>query len=172
MRGKDVAKTTTKANTTAGAARRAKPVGKRDAAARSAGRAKAVRSTQKWPKQVFTVNHFAEKDYKKGFRSYAKYRDLGVAKATKGAVVAHVIRLLGRCDPDVVSRRHHHDVDFQLVFMLKGWMKGEYDGRRITMRPGSCWIQPNKIKHTVLDYSEDCEMLEIVLPADFDTVEL
>lgn len=167
-----MAKTTTKANTTAGASRRARPVGKRVAAARSAGRAKAVRATQKWPKQVFTVSHFAEKDYKKGFRSYAKYRDLGVAKATKGAVVAHVIRLLGRCDPNVVSRRHHHDADFQLVFMLKGWMKGEYDGRRITMRPGSCWIQPNKIKHTVLDYSEDCEMLEIVLPADFDTVEL
>jgi hypothetical protein len=40
------------------------------------------------------------------------------------------------------------------------------------MKEGSCWIQPSRIKHTVLDYSDDCEMLEIVLPADFDTVEL
>ena len=25
--------------------------------------------------------------------------------------------------------------------------------------------------HTVLDYSDDCEMLEIIVPAKFDTVE-
>ena len=29
-----------------------------------------------------------------------------------------------------------------------------------------------RIKHTVLDYSDDCEVLEIVLPAEFETVEL
>jgi len=164
----DMTKTMTKASARAGAGRAAK----RAAAAGSAGKAKASDSVQKWPKQVFTVSHFAEKDYKKGLRSYAKYRDLGVARATNGAVVAHVIRLLGRCDPQVVSKRHYHDVNFQLVFMLKGWMKGEYNGRKITMRPGSCWIQPKRIKHKVLDYSRDCEMLEIVLPAQFDTVEL
>ncbi|MFZ0401035.1 MAG: cupin, partial [Pseudolabrys sp.] len=33
-------------------------------------------------------------------------------------------------------------------------------------------IQPPKIKHTVLGYSDDCELLEIVLPADFETVTL
>ena len=40
------------------------------------------------------------------------------------------------------------------------------------MRAGSCWIQPPRIHHRVLDYSDDCEVLEIVLPADFKTVEL
>ena len=40
------------------------------------------------------------------------------------------------------------------------------------MYEGSCWLQPPKIKHTVLDYSHDCELLEIILPAEFDTVEL
>ena len=42
----------------------------------------------------------------------------------------------------------------------------------MTMREGSCWLQPPKIKHKVLDYSDDCELLEIILPADFETVEL
>jgi len=42
----------------------------------------------------------------------------------------------------------------------------------VTMHAGSCWLQPPKIKHTVLDYSDDCELLEIILPAEFDTVEL
>ena len=41
-----------------------------------------------------------------------------------------------------------------------------------TFEAGSCWIQPPKIKHTVLGYSDDCELLEIVLPAEFKTVML
>ena len=40
------------------------------------------------------------------------------------------------------------------------------------MHVGSCWLQPPNIRHVVLDYSDDCELLEIILPADFDTVEL
>jgi hypothetical protein len=30
--------------------------------------------------------------------------------------------------------------------------------------------QPPRIKHTMLGYSDNCEVLEIVLPADFKTV--
>jgi hypothetical protein len=59
-----------------------------------------------------------------------------------------------------------------MIYVLKGWMKGEYDGQLVTVRAGSCWLQPPRIKHTVLDYSDDCELLEIILPAEFDTVEL
>ena len=39
-----------------------------------------------------------------------------------------------------------------------------FDGEGVhTFRPGSCWLQPPGIKHTVLDYSDDCELLEIVM---------
>ena len=144
----------------------------RRAAAKSKPKVKAAAKT-KWPRQTFVVSHPREEDYQEGLRSYAKYRDLGVAEATKGAVQAHVIRLVPPCDPAEVSQRHYHDVEFQLIYMLKGWMKGEYEGQgEIMMRAGSCWIQPTGIKHTVLDYSDDCEMLEIILPAEFDTVTL
>src|SRR5215216_1280513 len=124
------------------------------------------------PKQEFMVSHHREEDFEEGLRSYAKYRDLGVAKATHGMVQAHVIRMVPPCDPAVVSKRHYHDVDFQMIYVLKGWMKGEYEGQEVTVREGSCWLQPPRIKHTVLDYSDDCELLEIILPAEFDTVEL
>jgi hypothetical protein len=33
-------------------------------------------------------------------------------------------------------------------------------------------IKGNWYKHTVLDYSDDCELLEIILPAEFKTIEL
>jgi hypothetical protein len=31
-------------------------------------------------------------------------------------------------------------------------------------------MQPSKLKHTVMGYSDDCELLEIILPAKFETV--
>ena len=107
-----------------------------------------------------------------GLRSYAMYRDLGMGKATNGLLQAHVIRLLPPCDPAVVSKRHYHDVKLQMIYVLKGWIKGEYDGQVVTMREGAAWLQPPRIKHTVLDYSDDCELLEMIVPADFKTVEL
>ncbi len=122
--------------------------------------------------QTFVASHLDANAFEGGLRSYAKYRDLGIAAATNGLAVAHVIKMIPPCDPAVVSKRHYHDVEFQMIYVLKGWISGEYDGETVTMREGSCWLQPPKIKHTVLDYSNDCELLEIILPADFATVEL
>ncbi len=96
-----------------------------------------------------------------------------MSKATGGMVQAHVIRFVPPCLPEEVSKLHFHDVEFQMVYVLKGWIKTELDGQgAVTMQTGSAWIQPPRIKHKVLDYSDDCEVLEIVLPADFKTVEL
>ena len=44
--------------------------------------------------QRFVVSHHREKDFEGGLRSYAKYRNLGIVKATNGMVRAHVIRFL------------------------------------------------------------------------------
>ena len=123
--------------------------------------------------QEFTVSHLNEADFKtEGLRSYALYRDLGIAAATNGLCQAHVIRFQGPCT-DEVRKRHYHDTDLQLVYVLKGWMKNEFeDHGEHVMQEGSCWIQPSGIKHTVLDFSDDCEVLEIIIPAGFKTVEL
>jgi len=123
--------------------------------------------------QRFTVAHVRDGEFKPdGLRPYARYRDLGIAAATGGLCQAHVIRLIGPCT-DEVRKRHYHDTELQLVYVLKGWMKNEFEGHgEQLMEAGSCWVQPPKIKHTVLDYSDDCEVLEIIVPADFKTVEL
>jgi mannose-6-phosphate isomerase-like protein (cupin superfamily) len=123
--------------------------------------------------QKFTVSHHCEEDFDAGLRSYATYRDLGLAPATGGMVQAHVIRMIPPFKPEEVSTPHYHDVDFQMIYVLKGWMTTEFEGEGThTFHAGSCWIQPPRIKHTVLGYSDDCELLEIVLPADFETVTL
>lgn len=126
-----------------------------------------------WKPQTFVATHLKDAKFKKGLRAYAAYRDLMIEAATGGAVQAHVIRLLGKCDPQKVSIPHYHGVQFQMLYMLKGWMIGEYEGQgRVKMTAGSCWIQPPGIRHQVIDYSDGCEMIEIIAPAKFATVEL
>ena len=125
------------------------------------------------PKQRFTGSHHRDADFAEGLRNYAKYRDLGIAAATGGMVQAHVIRFVTPFEPKEASTPHYHDVDFQMIYVLKGWYKTEFEGEGTHMfEAGSCWIQPPRIKHAVRGYSDDCELLEIVLPAGFGTVEL
>lgn len=152
---------------------RAKHALRKASPARRAASSRARLKTARPGKQKFVASHHDEREFKQGLRRYAKYRDLGIAAATGGLAQAHVIRLVPPCDPAEVSKRHYHDVEFQIVYVLKGWIKGEYEGAGVvTMREGSCWLQPPKIEHTVLDYSDDCELLEVIIPADFETVEL
>ena len=135
------------------------------------------------PKQRVAISHHRDEDFKShhrdedfkadGLRAYAKYRDLGIADATGGLARAHVIRLIGPCNPEEVSKLHFHDVDFQMVYVLKGWVKTYMEGQgENVMKEGSSWTQPPRIRHLIMDYSDDVELLEVILPADFKTVEL
>jgi hypothetical protein len=140
---------------------------KKKTAAKPAARAKTRKP------QRFVVSHHREDDFDQGLRPYSAYRDLGIAPATNGMVQAHVIRMTKPFNAEDVAIPHYHDVEFQMIYVLKGWLRSELEGQGVhTFHAGSCWIQPPKIKHTVLGYSDDCELLEIVLPADFETVTL
>jgi mannose-6-phosphate isomerase-like protein (cupin superfamily) len=126
------------------------------------------------PKQRIAISHHRDEDFvTNGLRTYAKYRDLGIAEASHGLAQAHVIRLIGPCNPAEVSKLHYHDVEFQMVYVLKGWVKTYLEGHGETlMKEGSAWTQPPRIKHLIMDYSDDVELLEVILPAEFKTVEL
>jgi mannose-6-phosphate isomerase-like protein (cupin superfamily) len=140
---------------------------------KSKGRAAAPAKRAR-PKQRIAISHHREEDFKAdGLRAYAHYRDLGIAEASHGLAQAHVIRLIGPCNPAEVSKLHFHHVDFQMVYVLKGWVKTYLEGQGETlMKQGSAWTQPPKIKHLLMDYSDDVELLEVILPAEFKTVEL
>jgi mannose-6-phosphate isomerase-like protein (cupin superfamily) len=135
---------------------------------------RATAKPQRRPKQRIAISHYRDEDFKAdGLRTYAHYRDLGIAAASHGLAQAHVIRLIGPCNPAEVSKLHFHDVEFQMVYVLKGWVKTYMEGQGETlMKQGSCWIQPPRVKHMIMDYSDDVELLEVILPAEFRTVEL
>jgi len=157
------AKSTTKSTTKPTARRKLKSKGRAPAPVKRAR-----------PKQRVAISHHRDEDFKAdGLRAYAHYRDLGIADATHGLARAHVIRLIGPCNPEEVSKLHYHDVEFQMVYVLKGWVKSYMEGvGETTFQTGSSWTQPPKIRHLIMDYSDDVELLEVILPADFETKEL
>jgi quercetin dioxygenase-like cupin family protein len=116
----------------------------------------------------FAVSHARDAGWDAGLRTFFAYRDLGVAAATGGRVGAQVIRARGASD--AAGEQHHHELEFQLVYVLRGWIEFDYeDAGRTRLEPGSCVVQPPGIRHTELGHSDDLELLEITLPAEFRT---
>jgi len=106
-----------------------------------------------------------------GLRPYFEYRDLGIKDSTNGLAVMHVIR--AREGTQATGQWHQHDVELQVVYVLKGWAIFEYEGHgQHKLEAGSCVHQPPGIRHREIAHSEDLELLEIVLPADFKTTTL
>ena len=121
--------------------------------------------------QGFVASHAKDARFERGLRSFFEYRDLGIKAATDGRVAAHVIR--AAAGGGFSSQPHLHKTDFQLVYILKGWIEFEYEGQgRVRLEAGSCVYQPPEIRHREVGHSEDIEMLEIVLPGDFKTAEV
>ena len=105
---------------------------------------------------------------KRGLRTYFEYRDLGIKRASRGKVIAHVIRARPGKAPH--GQWHRHDCKLQFVYVLKGWVLFEYEGvGRVMMKAGSCFYQPPNIRHREIRHSKNVEMLEIVAPARFKT---
>lgn len=103
-----------------------------------------------------------------GLRDYFEYRDLGVKQATDGRAVAHIIRARG--GHRAGGEWHQHAVQFQIYYVLKGWITFEYEGQGVvTAKEGSCVHQPPGIRHREIEHSADLELLEVVLPGDFTT---
>ncbi|HVF65975.1 MAG TPA: cupin domain-containing protein [Casimicrobiaceae bacterium] len=119
----------------------------------------------------FVVSHATDATFDRGLRSFFEYRDLGIKNATGGRVAAHVIR--AAAGKAFSGQPHLHRTTFQLVYVLKGWIEFEYEGRgKVRLEAGSCVHQPPSIRHRELGHSDDIEMLEIVLPGDFATEEV
>jgi quercetin dioxygenase-like cupin family protein len=118
------------------------------------------------------VNHLGPGSFEKdGLRPFFEYRPLGLKELTDGKVGAHVIRAKPGKHADAPS--HTHALTFQFVYVLKGWAIFEYEGYgQHKLVEGSTVYQPPGIKHQEIDHSEDFEVLEITMPADFETKEV
>jgi quercetin dioxygenase-like cupin family protein len=104
-----------------------------------------------------------------GLRDFFLYRDLGIAQATGGQVVVHLVT--AHKPPEEGTGWHVHEANFHVVIMLKGWARFMYDDAETLVEAGDCVHQKPGIVHYLFDYSPDMEYLEITSPADFKTVD-
>ncbi|PCH66250.1 MAG: cupin [Rhodobacteraceae bacterium] len=129
--------------------------------------------THLWKNQSFTISHADDSPFVgTGLRAFFEYRDLGINAATSGRFGAHVIRAVPGMDSP--GTWHTHDLDFQMVYVTKGWVVFEYEdpddqGGEHLLRAGSCTLQPPGIRHREVRHSDDMELIEIISPADFTT---
>ena len=129
---------------------------------------------------TFSTNYGQDAVWEDGLRDFFEYRDLGVVEATGGRVKAHILRVREGGDPSDLhtTGMHVHKLDFQMIYILKGWIKFIYEitekngksrKEEHTFRPGDCCVQPPEIVHNELKCSDDLELLEITSPAEYKT---
>ena len=128
----------------------------------------------------FSANYKKNAIWEDGLRDFFEYRDLGIKDATDGQVKAHIIRVRDGGDASGLhtTGMHIHELDFQMIYVLKGWIKFVYevpgsDGivrtEEHTFGPGDCCLQPPVIVHNELECSNDLELLEITSPGQYGT---
>jgi uncharacterized protein YjlB len=125
--------------------------------------------------QRFSASLAKDAVYRAGLRSFLEYRDLGIEGATHGKFRAHVIRIKRGESHDELHTTglHQHLCDFQMIYILNGWIRFFYEGQgERTLVKGDCVLQPAGIVHNELECSDDIEILEIYSPAVHETVAL
>jgi len=108
---------------------------------------------------------------REGPRSNVEYRDLGMAEASGGRIGAKHIRAIKPFEEE--TGWHWHDMTAHFVYVLKGWIEFRFDGiaESVTVVAGSCLSQPAGVAHNVIGQSDDLELIEINMPADYSTAE-
>ena len=105
-----------------------------------------------------------------GLREDQEYRDLGIGEATHGRM--RVMHVRARKHMDYGTGWHRHTVDLQFVYVLKGWVRMQCGDNRIeVLHAGDSVHMPGTAYHNVFEWSDDYEGLEIMMPAEFDTIE-
>ena len=120
-------------------------------------------------KQRLTISHSDSSPFEgAGLRSFFEYRQLGISESTSGDFGAHVIRAVP--GEHSAGEWHKHALEFQMVYVTKGWVEFEYEGEgKVILRAGSSVLQPAGIVHREVRHSDDMELIEITSPAQFET---
>jgi len=93
-------------------------------------------------------------------------RDTGIGDATGGVAGVQVARpIKGETPP-----RTSHDTDILFTFVLEGGLTLAVDGEDpCEITAGDAFVLPPYLKAAYRDCSDDCELLEVALPARFET---
>jgi hypothetical protein len=97
-------------------------------------------------------------------------RETGIGAATAGVASVQVARPVGRGPRQETRQVTSHTSDILFTFVLSGSMTlhGEGQGAH-ALTEGDAYVIPPHLKTALTDCSEDLQLLEVALPADFAT---
>lgn len=117
--------------------------------------------------QVFCRSEAKDATWKpwrlRGFES----RDTGIGHATAGVASVCVVRCAGASDSEVTS--HASDILFTFVMAGSVTLHGEGQGAH-GLTEGDAYVVPPHLKTSLTDISPDLQLLEVSLPAEFETI--
>lgn len=104
-----------------------------------------------------------------GLRADVEYRDLGLSRSTGGRIGAKHIRAIAPLPAP--TGWHWHDMTAHFVYVLRGSLTFRFAGvaGEVVVNAGSGLAQPAGVPHNVVARSDDLEVIEINVPAEYGT---
>src|SRR5262245_50260606 len=122
-----------------------------------------IRGDARWPAGLevpplapaWELSRVADTDWGAG-RAGMLYRDLLPSRQGGRFIASHIRVPEAGPVPDEV---HFHNVRFQLIFCVAGWVRLVYEGQgdAFVLAAGDCVLQPRGIRHRVLESSAGME---------------
>ncbi len=109
---------------------------------------------------------------REGLRADVEYRDLGIATATGGRIGAKHVRAITPLPAP--TGWHWHDMSAHFIYVLKGSITFRFAGvdGEVTVEAGGSLSQPAGVAHNVVARSDDLELIEVNVPAQYGTFDL
>lgn len=112
----------------------------------------------------------AKFDSSGGLRAWLDTRDLGLSEATNGDYDAWISKAN---DIKGGTGRHYHNFDFQIMYVLSGWLEMYHEGEgNVHMEAGDFVYHPKGHVHEIIEYSEDLQLFELASPAGRHSVDV
>jgi quercetin dioxygenase-like cupin family protein len=109
----------------------------------------------------------------KGLRGFLEYRNLGIEEATDGQFGGSIARAIHAKKASDHAALHYHTLGFHLTMVLRGWMRTSYEGLgEVILKAGDCVTYTGEVVQSHTEHSEDFEVLQITMPAEFPTTQV
>lgn len=117
--------------------------------------------------QVFCRSQAKDATWKPWRLQGFEARDTGIGAATTGVASVQVARVAGADGGQVTS--HSSDILFSFVMSGSVTLRGEGQGAH-ALTEGDAYVVPPHLKTSLTDASPDLTVLEVSLPAEFETI--
>lgn len=123
------------------------------------------RPEREFGEQTFCHHKLEEAVWSSDDTKGLEFRETGICKATKGVASVKVYRSKENMSEPILL---NHDADILFTFVTEGKLTLTADGnKKHHLKKGDAFVIPPNFEHSLSDFSNELELLEVSLPGDF-----